>query len=58
MEDARNGGEVLDESLTIRLSSTLKSRITEAARKDRRRPGDWVRLKLEEAVEETRREQP
>ena len=47
-----------DESLTIRLSSTLKSRITEAARKDRRRPGDWVRLKLEEAVEETRREQP
>jgi ribosomal protein L39E len=55
MDDIRDGGEVLDETLTIRLSSTLKSRIAEAARKDRRRPGGWVRLKLEEAVDEARR---
>jgi predicted transcriptional regulator len=50
-DDVGDGHEVLDATLTIRLNSELKRRISQAARRDRRGVGDWMRLVLEEAVE-------
>jgi len=39
------------ENFTIRLSAQTRAKLEQAARRDKRRTGEWARLKLEEAVE-------
>lgn len=39
------------ENFTIRLSPLTRTKLEQAARKDKRRPGEWARVKLEEALE-------
>ena len=45
-----------DDSIGIRMTSSLKKRLQEIAKKEDRKPGDLARLMLQRAVEEYERE--